>query len=66
MDYEHWVRKCDSIVVANVGVSLHDLPDALWKDYYEEKFNPHEAVELAIGDAWYAEPKVRVLYGNKF
>mgnify|MGYP003112317639 FL=1 len=43
-----------SAELSKVGVplSIHDLADATWRDYYESGMSPRAAIECANDDAW--------------
>lgn len=47
-----WYKTCDQIVSRKLGVGVEDLPDAPWRDYYEDDLTPHQAIECAKEDAW--------------
>ena len=40
---------------AGVPLSIHDLDDATWRDYYECGMTPRDAIECANDDAWDGE-----------
>ncbi len=52
MRFNGWYNTCDEIVSRKIGVGVEDLPDAPWRDYYEDGLTPHEAIECAKEDAW--------------
>lgn len=52
MSFTAWYKECDSIVSRKLGVGVEDLPDAPWRDYYEDDLTPHQAIECAKEDAW--------------
>lgn len=66
MDYKTWKKQCNQILVANIGLDIDSLPDALWMDYYQDKMSPQQAIECAIEDAWYDEPFIRELFNDNF
>ena len=35
-----------------LGVGVEDLPDAPWRDYYDDELTPSEAIECPKEDAW--------------
>ena len=45
--FEAWMRRVDQLVVSKVGVSVHDLADAPWRDYYTDGMTPSEALETS-------------------
>ena len=53
MTFKEWYKTCDQIVSRKLGVGVEDLPDAPWRDYYEDDLTPHQAIECAAEDAWH-------------
>ncbi len=51
--FETWLKQCDRVTMARLhGISLHDMTDASWMDYFEDGLSPEDAVESAIDDYW--------------
>lgn len=50
MNFRAWLREVDEYVNLLVGCSLHDLEDYMWRDLYDDEFEPQEAAETAIED----------------
>jgi len=48
MNFEDWMLKVDELVQDGNGVSIHDLPDQLYRDFYEDGLSPAEMVQLII------------------
>ena len=48
MSFKAWLREVDVCVNKMVGCSLHDLEDYMWRDLYDDEFEPYEAAEHAI------------------
>lgn len=46
-----WMQAVDNEVWALVGVSVHDLPDCLYRDWYDDSTNPKIAAKRAIKQA---------------
>lgn len=46
--YEEWLKKVDAEVVRRVGLSVHDLPDCPFRDWYDDKVSPKTAAGRAI------------------
>ena len=46
--FQTWLRKCDAIVSGKVGLGLNDLPDANWRDYFEDGLSPKDAADLSL------------------
>ena len=38
-----------------IGLGIHDLADATWRDYYDCGMTPRDAIECANDDAWDGE-----------
>ena len=43
MTFTRWMTKVDNIVWDLVGVSVYDLPDCCYHDWYDNGINPAEA-----------------------
>lgn len=52
MTFEKFMKECDKITQDIFCVSLNDLSDASWHDYYTDKLSPKDAVEEAFYDYW--------------
>lgn len=50
--FDKWLRECDNIVSSKLGLGLHDLPDATWRDYFEDGLAPRDATDCAFEDQW--------------
>ena len=48
-----FLRVCNSRCIELIGVSIFDLADATWRDWYEERTPPEEAVSSALLDSDY-------------
>jgi hypothetical protein len=53
--FKTWLAQCDKIVASKLGVGLHDMPDANWRDYYDDGLTPHDACDCAFEDQWRGE-----------
>lgn len=40
--FEQWVEAVDSLVIAKVGLSVHDMPDMMLRSEYETGESPEE------------------------
>ena len=47
---EQWMRALDRAVGQRVGVSVHDLSDQPFRDWYDDGITPAQAARLAIQD----------------
>ena len=52
MSFDTWYKECDGIVSRRLGLGIDDLPDATWRDYYDDGMSPRDAIECAKEDAW--------------
>lgn len=52
MTYEQFEKECNRLLTNKVGLGIHDLADACWRDYYEDGLHPLEALNCANEDAW--------------
>ncbi len=50
-DFEHWLAKVDAAVEARTGMSLSDLPDCCFRDWYDDGVTPSAAAARVIRNA---------------
>lgn len=50
--FMQWMKDCDKYLSRFIPLSIHDLPDASWRDYYEDGMSPEDAVQCANEDYW--------------
>jgi hypothetical protein len=55
MTFDQWMDKVDRLVTAALGLSVHDLPDCCYRDWYDEGLTPRQAARRAIRNANYEE-----------
>ncbi len=48
MTFEQWMKQVDRIVGHISGVSVHDLADANFRDWYDDEMDPQEAANLVL------------------
>lgn len=48
--YDQWLAEVDVHISARFGVSLHDLEDYTWRDWYEEGIDPETTASEYISD----------------
>lgn len=48
--FEWWMREVDSHVQKLSGVSVHDLADQPFRDWFDDEMPAREAAELALED----------------
>ena len=46
--YRLWMRKVDRVVIVLAGVSVFDLPDQPFRDWYADQFTAREAAIMAL------------------
>jgi len=61
-DFTSWLRKVDVHMVSTFGLAHDDLPDALWRDKYDDGLSPIEAIESTIEDEWADMPEMGDLW----
>ena len=49
--FEEWKRQVDNILSDRTGMSSDDLPDSLYRDWYDDGVKPSGAVSRAIKNA---------------
>jgi len=53
MTFEQWMREVNRIVTHIAGVSVHDLADATFRDWYDDEYTPNEAAnEVLEANGW--------------
>lgn len=53
LTFDAWMTKVDSKVIRTVGLSVHDLADQPFRDWYDDDMTPDEAAQLALaGEGW--------------
>lgn len=56
MTYEEFMTACEGVVLSKLHhIGLSDLPDAPWRDYYDDGMSPESACECAVLDYWIDE-----------
>lgn len=48
LTFEAWFAAVDKCCAERAGVSVHDLPDKLWRDWYGFGMKPCEAANRAL------------------
>lgn len=49
--FEQWMQRVDAVVQKRTGLSVHDLPDCPFRDWYDNGLTPREASVQAIRSA---------------
>ena len=61
-NFTQWKLAVDEQCVKSFGLSSDDLPDALWRDYFEDGMTAYNAIDCAVYDAWYDVPGMEELW----
>ena len=48
MTFDEFMKECDAICEAEIGVGVHDMPDLLWRDFHEDGLSPQDAIDCAM------------------
>jgi len=48
MDYKNWMRCVDALCRTKIGLSIHDLPDMPFRDWFDDGYTPKDAVREAL------------------
>ena len=51
-DYTAWMRQVDKHMITAFGLSSGDLPDALWRDKFDDGLDPLDAIDATVEDEW--------------
>jgi len=48
MTFAYWMKLVDDLVWQLVGCRVHDLPDYMYRDWYDDGMTPAQAVRWVI------------------
>lgn len=48
--FDTWMRKLDARVARTTGVSVHDLPDMAFYDWFDSGITPAQAAQLVFDE----------------
>lgn len=51
-DFQDWMKKVDQEVAKSCGLSVYDLPDCPFRDWYNFGISPRQAAKRAIKEDW--------------
>jgi len=51
LNFKVWRRQVSAILIDAVGLSVGDLPDGMWRDYFDDELSPMEAIEVYCEDS---------------
>lgn len=60
--FESWLREVDQHMVNIFGLAHDDLPDALWRDRFDDGMMPAEAIESTIDNEWADMPEMGAVW----
>lgn len=49
-DFDTWMEKADQCLLRNMGISIYDLPDKCYRDWFESGMSPGTAAYKALSD----------------
>lgn len=44
IEFDQWLNRVDDECRKVLGLSIHDLPDETWRDWYDAGYTAHEAL----------------------
>jgi len=48
MKYQEWIDTVDSMCWDELGLSIHDLPDVMTRDGFDDELTPAEFFEMSV------------------
>lgn len=45
-DFDKWMRRVDQLAQQTWGLSIHDLPDVAWSDFFDDGLSPRQALVI--------------------
>ena len=52
MTFSEFMFECDVEVLRKIGLGINDMPDAPWRDFFDDGMSPDDAVQSALEDHW--------------
>jgi len=46
--FTHWFKLVNGEVEARIGLSVHDIADQPYRDWFDDGVEPHEAADMAV------------------
>ena len=46
--FDLWMNRVDQFVTHSTGLSIHDLSDLPFRDYFDDGMSPEEVAEVAL------------------
>ena len=63
-NFKDWYKDCDILVSNILGISIDCLPDASWRDMYDDDMLPADAIDTAYEDHWFDDVPSDLWYGK--
>lgn len=54
MAFTEWMAEVDDVVVGLIGLMASDLPDCLWRDWFDSGMSPQDAAAEALEEAGFS------------
>ena len=48
MTFDEFMKECDAICEAEIGVGVHDMPALCGRDFHEDGLSPQDAIDCAM------------------
>ena len=64
MTFNDWLKDCDKLVSSRVGLGIDCLPDARWRDMFDDGMEPIDAIDDAYYDYWSDDIPEELWYGE--
>ena len=61
-DFTAWLGQVDVNMISTFGLAHDDLPDALWRDRFDDGLSPLDAIDAAVEDEWSDYPEMGDLW----
>lgn len=49
LTFDHWMSQLNALVMDEYGMSIHDLPDMMFRDAFDARVSPLEFFEDELG-----------------
>tara|TARA_R100000988_G_scaffold93627_1_gene58070 strand:- start:79 stop:273 length:195 start_codon:yes stop_codon:yes gene_type:complete len=64
MTFKQWLKDCDKLVINKIGLGIDCLPDANWRDMYDDGIDAGRAIDNAYLDYWFDDIPEEAWYGG--
>ena len=48
MTFDEFMKECDAICEAEIGVGVHHMPDICSRDFHEDGLSPQDAIDCVM------------------